>query len=168
MTARAVFPGALSTPVAAIRTHSTQKRSPPVSCSTGTAATAAQQAPSETTLTGLAPARSTNGPLTSELTVAGSIVHTATIPAFPALPVVKSTSHGTPTSVMPSPATDSSAAPRRTASGRGGCCFKASACTRRQPASRQDDTTDSPRALGYPPGPVVAQASRRRWYRPGG
>src|SRR3984885_9273253 len=112
--------------------------------------TAAQQAASEITLTDLGPARSTRVPPTSELNVAGSIVHRAAIPAFPALPVVKSTSHGTPTWVMPSPATDSKVAPRRTASGRRGRCFKRSRRTGGYPASRQDDTTSNPSASGYP------------------
>jgi hypothetical protein len=84
------------------------------------ALTDAQQATSEMTLTVLAPVRSTRVPPASEPTVAGSPAHTAAIPAFPALPVVRSTSHGTPTSVMPSPATDSNVALRRTPNGRGG------------------------------------------------
>jgi hypothetical protein len=117
-TARAVFPGAFSRPVSAIRAHSSQKCRVPASWHTGTTLSVTQQVKSEVMLTRLAPARSTIAPPKSELTAVGSIVQRATTPALPALPVVSSTSQGTPIWVMPSPEPDSTVAPRRTRNGR--------------------------------------------------
>lgn len=166
MTARAVFPGAFSRPVAAVRAHSSQKRSTPASWSAGMAPTAAQQATSETMLTVLAPARSTRVPPASEPAVAGSPAHNATIPAFPALPVVSSTSHGTPTSVMPLPATDSSVALRRTPNGRGGSQVKWRTRTGRVLAPVHDGTAGDLRAHGFLAGSPAALTRITRWRRP--
>ena len=108
------------------------------------------------TLTRLAPARSTIAPPKSELAAVGSMAHRATTPAFPALPVVSSTSQGMPTCVMPSPATDSKVAPSRTLNEQEAGAFNRNAGKDRRQASTDDGT--APRLLA----PDLAGGTRLR------
>ena len=149
-TVRAVFPGECSRPASAIKAHNSLKCKAPVSWSTGTVITTMQQAASETTLTRQAPPRSTTVPPSREPTAAGSIVHKAMTPALPGLPVLISTNHGTPIWVMPSPATDSKVAPRRTLKARRGRVLKRRAGGDGGLASRHRGTKGDLLASGYP------------------